>query len=106
MDLTGLFRGELSLRRVLTLIRGLQPGSALARAEGGDAAWSDVTAATLISAWQIQTAVLSAAGVKQSKLPKPPKPPEEGWMEKAEEKQRREEEKLRNWLERNPDVVL
>ena len=40
VDLAGLLRGDLSLRRVRALVRGLPPGSALARGIDARAEWT------------------------------------------------------------------
>lgn len=44
--------------------------------------------------------IMSALGVKQSKLPKPIEPPAEGWQTEQLEKQRRADEKAARWLAR------
>ncbi|MDU0349230.1 hypothetical protein, partial [Actinomyces sp. MRS3W] len=48
VDLTGLWTGELTLRRVAVLVHGLPQGSALDKAKGGDRYWTEETAATLM----------------------------------------------------------
>ena len=105
MDLLDLYRGRLTPRRLLVLIRGLPPGSALGRAMGGDAALSDEVTATRMAAWQISCYVAMGAGAKRSDLPKPPEPPEPGWQAKAREAQERQDAKARRWLARHPELA-
>lgn len=82
VDLTGIYTGDLTLRRAAALVGNLPPGTALGRAMGGDAFWSDETAATLTTGWRNEVATLQAAGAKSHQLPEPPEPPEQGWQEK------------------------
>ena len=105
MDLLDLWRGTLTPRRLLVLIRGLPPGSALGRAMGGDAALSDEVTATRMAAWQISCYIASAVGAKQSDLPKPPKPPEPGWQAKAREAEERMARKAARWIARHPELA-
>ena len=102
MDLLDLYRGRLTPRRLLVLIRGLPPGSALGRAMGGDVALSDEVTATRMAAWQISCYIAAAVGAKQSDLPKPPEP---GWQAKAREAQERQDAKARRWLARHPELA-
>jgi len=105
VDLLDLYRGRLTPRRLLVLLRGLPPGSALGRAMGGDVALSDEVTATRMAAWQICCYIASAVGAKQSDLPKPPQPPEPGWQAKAREAQERQDAKARRWLARHPELA-
>lgn len=105
VDLLDLYRGTLTPRRLLVLIRGLPPGSALGRAMGGDVALSDEVTAIRMAAWQICCYIASAVGAKQSDLPKPPQPPEPGWQQKAREAQERQDAKARRWLARHPELA-
>lgn len=105
MDLLDLWRGTLTPRRLLVLIRGLPPGSALGRAMGGDVALSDEVTATRMAAWQISCYIAAAVGAKQSDLPKPPKPPEPGWQAKAREAEERMARKAARWLARHPELA-
>ena len=105
VDLLDLWRGRLTPRRLLVLIRGLPPGSALGRAMGGDVALSDEVTATRMAAWQICCYIASAVGAKKSDLPKPPQPPEPGWQQKARKAQERQAAKARRWLARHPELA-
>lgn len=105
VDLLDLWRGRLTPRRLLVLIRGLPPGSALGRAMGGDVSLSDEVTAVRMAAWQICCYIASAVGAKQSDLPKPPQPPEPGWQAKVREAQERQDAKARRWLARHPELA-
>ena len=51
------------------------------------------------------TDVLCAVnGVKEGKRPRPVEPPEEGWQDKAREKESKANRKMENWLKRHPEV--
>lgn len=75
LDLAGLYTGALTPRRCWLLIEQLPSGSRLARALGGDGAWTttDHLLAKLMSAIRSDLA---------GKRVKPPEPPEPGWLEK------------------------
>lgn len=49
---------------------------------------------------QIVCAVAASAGVKQSKMPSAPEPPELGWQQKEAEKAAIRDRKARNWMRR------
>lgn len=102
VDLTGLWRGELTMRRALVLIRGLPPGAGFFRRHGGDMAWSYEEWAIREEGFRILSAIVSFAGMwtkRPVKEPKMTQPPVIGWFEKrqaANEKVRRKAERLRN----------
>lgn len=75
VDLAGLYTGAMTPRRCWLLIEQLPPGSRLAMAAGGAAAWSTETHAIV----DMLTAVRSDLAGKQVQ---PPKPPEPGWLAK------------------------
>lgn len=77
MDLADLYVGALTPRRCWLLIEQLPPGSRLARAMGGDGAWS--TTDHMLA--QMLTAIRSDLAGKQVR---PPTPPEPGWREKQQ----------------------
>ena len=101
-----MWRGRLSLRWLFVLINGLPPGSGLGRVLGGDRYWSPVEAATIYALWRVECQIRAAAGGKQRDMPDRPKPPEEGWQEKARAKQEREQAKAASWLARHPELGL
>ena len=94
----------MSPRRVVALIHGLPSGSALDHARGGPRYWSDEVSAIMHVGHQIVCAVAASAGVKQSRMPDPPKPPEIGWTQKESDQEAsrsaRRERKARNWMRR------
>ncbi len=95
-----MYRGGLSWRRLSVLVTQLPPGSRLQRARGGPGAWSDEVSAIHHDGYLTRTGIMSALGVKQSKLPKPVEPPAEGWKLEQIEKQRRAELKAARWKSR------
>lgn len=99
-----MWRGRLSLRKVEVLIRQLLPGSRLHRAHGGVGAWTEEVAAIHHQGNRVVDAVYATSGVNPGKRPKPVEPPEEGWQEKAREKDAKAQRKMRNWLKRHPEV--
>lgn len=99
-----MWTGDLSLRKVLVLIDQLLPGSRLHRAIGGASAWPDDVAAIHARANQIIDVMCALNDLSESKRPKPVKPPEEGWQEKAREKEAKASRKMENWLRRHPEV--
>lgn len=101
IDLAALYRGEVTPRRIATLVAQLPAGCRYRRAHGGFGAWSDEVAATLLAGHRTMTGIQGALGVKQSRLPKPPEPPEEGWLRAREEKTARMERKARRWMARH-----
>jgi len=107
IDLSDLWRGRLSFRRIAVLLRGLPAGSCLGRAAGGSAAWSDETAAILYGLWRVESRIVSTIpGAKRRDFPSPPEPPEPGWQDRIREKAEREKAKARNWLARHPELGL
>lgn len=96
-DLGGLFTGELSMRRVGVLIDGLPTGCRTRKLFGGPGAWSEETTAIVAMGNRLEGMIYvnGSGGGKPSKVPKPPQPPEEGWADKQEDKQRRLEEWVR-----------
>lgn len=105
-DLCDVWRGRLSLRKVGVLIRQLLPGSRLHRARGGVGAWPEEVAAIHDRANQIVDVICAVNDVKESKRPKPVEPPEEGWQDKAREREAKASRKMRNWLARHPEVMV
>lgn len=99
LDLTGVFTGDLSLRRVRVLIDNLPSGSLLRKRMGGAAAWTDEVAATFAAGHRLEGIIVTSMGGKKNDVPKPVKPPEPGWFEKAEADRIRREEKARRWIE-------
>nr|WP_300338838.1 hypothetical protein [Actinomyces sp.] len=88
MDLTDLWRGRLSMRRALVLIRGLPPGAGLFRRHGGDMAWSPEERAVREAGYQILTGLLAIRNLFTKKAHGPllaPSPPPEGWWEAEQE---------------------
>ena len=104
LDLCGVWRGELSLRKAAVLIRQLPPGSRLHRAHGGESAWPDDVAAIHLQGNRLVDALYAVHGASTSKRPKPVEPPEEGWQEKARENESKAQRKMENWLKRHPEV--
>ena len=72
VDLAGLYTGALTPRRCWLLIEQLPPGSRLARAVGGDGAWTMETHAVV----SMLTAVRSDLAGRRVPSPEPPEP---GW---------------------------
>ena len=86
-DLLDLWRGVLTPRRVLVLIKGLPPGSALHRARGGDAFWSDEVAAIKSMGHRLETTIIAVNG--GNRFPKAPEPPPVGWQVDAARREAR-----------------
>lgn len=102
VDLCGLWTGELTLRRVDVLVRGMPPGGALGVALGGGAAWSPEVGAALQSAWWIVNTVAQIAGGKA--VPKPAPPPKwEDVADGAPTPEERDARKAAKWLARYGD---
>lgn len=99
-----LFTGELTLRRVAVLVRGLPPGSATGYLEGGYSALSNEAALIRDVGWRIECAIIGAAGGRKSQMPPRPEPPEPGWQDKAAEQQRKLEAKARAWMARHSEI--
>ena len=99
LDLTQVFTGGLSLRRVAVLIEGLPLGSGLRRRLGGDAAWSDEISAIFAATHRLEQIIIGVMGGKKSSVPKPVKPPPPGWFEEAEAKRQAREGRARRWIE-------
>lgn len=93
LDLLDLYRGRLTPRKTMALIKGLPPGSALHRAHGGDAFWSDEVAAIKQMEHRLVTALIAVNGGKR--FPKPPEPPPVGWQVEAEKRRMRLEAKIK-----------
>jgi hypothetical protein len=87
VDLLGLYKGRITPRRVMALISGLPPGSALHRARGGPASWSDEVAAVKEVGYRLESTLISVNGGKQ--LPQRPEPPPVGWQIKEAEQEAR-----------------
>ncbi|QWW20127.1 hypothetical protein I6B53_03250 [Schaalia sp. 19OD2882] len=104
VDLLGLFRGELTLRRLAVLVRGMPPGSTTAFLEGGRAAWSNEVAAVHEEGWLLRDVVVQLLAGKGAKRPPAPEPPEPGWLDKAAAREDKQLRKLENWLARHPEV--
>lgn len=98
VNLLDLWRGRLTPRRLMVLIKGLPPGSALHRARGGPGFWSDEVTAIKEAGHRIEATLLSVNGSKR--LPKAPEPPQEGWQVEAEKRQARLNAKVRRFQER------
>lgn len=90
VDLAGLYTGRLTPRRCWLLIEQLPPGSRLARAMGGDAAWDTQTHAIVA----MLTAIRSDLAGRQVEGPKPPEP---GWREKQREREAARQRRARRY---------
>jgi hypothetical protein len=99
LDLTQVFTGELSLRRVGVLINNLPVGSLLRKRLGGAGAWTDEVSAVFAQGNRLEGILITAFGGKKKDVPKPASPPEPGWFEKAEVSRVRREERARRWVE-------
>ena len=99
LDLTQVFTGKLSLRRVGVLINNLPSGSLLRKRLGGAGAWTDEVSAVFAQGNRLEGVIITAFGGKKKDVPKPARPPEEGWFEKAQADQARQEERARRWVE-------
>lgn len=99
LDLTQVFTGELSLRRVGVLINNLPSGSLLRKRLGGAGAWTDEVSAVFAQGNRLEGILITALGGKKKDVPKPASPPEPGWYEKAQTAQERREERARRWVE-------
>ena len=99
LDLTQVFTGELSLRRVGVLINNLPAGSLLRKRLGGASAWTDEVSAVFAQGNRLEGILITALGGKKKDVPKPASPPEPGWYEKAQTARTRREEKARRWIE-------
>lgn len=98
LDLTEVFTGNLSLRRVRVLIDNLPSGSLLRKRMGGAAAWTDEVSAAFAAGHRLEGIIITALGGKKGDVPPPVSPPEPGWFEKAEAERERREEKARRWV--------
>ena len=65
LDLTGVFTGGLSLRRVKVLIDNLPSGSLLRKRMGGAAAWTDEVAATFAANHRLEGIIITSLGGKK-----------------------------------------
>ena len=99
LDLTRVFTGELSLRRVGVLINNLPAGSLLRKRLGGVSAWSDEVSAVFAQGNRLEGIIITALGGKKKDVPKPASPPEPGWFEKEQASLERREEQARRWVE-------
>lgn len=82
------------------LIRGLPAGCRFRREYGGDGAWSAEEHAIHAEGQRVVAATLLGAGAKKSQVPEPLKPPSEGWMREAREKEERRTRKAERWVRR------
>ena len=98
INLTEVFTGDLSLRRVRVLIDNLPSGSLLRKRMGGPAAWTDEVSAAFAAGHRLEGIIVTALGGKQGDVPRPVSPPEPGWCEQAEAERERREEKARRWV--------
>ena len=98
LDLTEVFTGGLSLRRVKVLIDNLPSGSLLRKRMGGAAARPDEVAATFAANHRREGIIIKSQGGKKGDVPKPVAPPEPGWFERAEAEAQRREERARRWV--------
>ena len=98
LDLTEVFTGGLSLRRVKVLIDNLPSGSLLRKRMGGAAAWTDEVAATFAANYRLEGILITSLGGKKGDVPKPVAPPEPGWFERAEAEAQRREDRARRWV--------
>ena len=98
LDLTEVFTGGLSLRRVRVLIDNLPSGSLLRKRMGGPAAWTDEVSAAFAAGHRLEGIIITALGGKKGDVPRPVSPPEPGWFEKAAAERERREEKARRWV--------
>ena len=105
VDLLDVFRGRLTLRRVLVLVKGLPPGSMTGYLEGGPSALSNEANLIRDVGWRLECTILAAVGAKSSQMPSRPEPPEPGWQDKIAERQRKAEAKARAWLARHPEIA-
>lgn len=101
VDLLDYWRGHISARKLTVYITQLKPGARLHMAMGGSAAWTQETMATHAQGQRVMAAVISAAGGKQSQVPKPIEPPEVGHLAIANDKRERQAAKAAAWLARN-----
>lgn len=99
LDLTRVFTGELSLRRVGVLINNLPSGSLLRKRLGGASAWTDEVSAVFAQGNRLEAILITALGGKKKDVPKPASPPEPGWYEKAQATQAKREERAQRWVE-------
>lgn len=99
LDLTQVFTGRLSLRRVGVLINNLPAGSLLRKRLGGASAWTDEVSAVFTQGNRLEGIIITALGGKKKDVPKPVSPPEVGWFEKAEASRENREERARRWIE-------
>ena len=99
LDLTQVFTGRQSLRRVGVLINNLPSGSLLRKRLGGASAWTDEVSAVFAQGNRLEGIIITALGGKKKDVPKPVSPPEEGWFEKAEASRASREERARRWVE-------
>ena len=98
LDLTQVFTGELSLRRVGVLINNLPSGSLLRKRLGGAGAWTDEVSAVFTQGNRLEGIIITALGGKKKDVPKPASPPDPGWFEKAEAEREKREERARRWV--------
>ena len=99
LDLTQVFTGGLSLRRVGVLINNLPSGSLLRKRLGGASAWTDEVSAVFAQGNRLEGLIITALGGKKKDVPKPASPPEPGWFEKEQTVQERREQQARRWVE-------
>ena len=99
LDLTQVFTGKLSLRRVGVLINNLPSGSLLRKRLGGASAWTDEVSAVFAQGNRLEGIIITALGGKKKDVPKPASPPEPGWFEKAEAERERQEARAQRWVE-------
>lgn len=98
LDLSDLWRGRLTLRRVWVLISQLPAGSRFAREMGGPGFWSPTEAAIYATGWQLQSQL---AG---KELPKP-EPPAPGWRHEQRQRAAQMERKAAALARRQRDRV-
>lgn len=75
-------------------------GSALGIELGGEAYWSQETAATLMEGWRIRSTLVGLLSGKSSAQPPPPSPPERDWMQKEGEREAKSLRRLAAWEKR------